>query len=84
MIFKENKYGYVGTIIFYGIQIIGTAMIFQNYRYGLVLKWTQSFELIITNFSFEINFTALFIFILGIAGLRKLKKNKVANTVYSK
>jgi len=84
LIVKENKYGYIGTILFYGIQIIGTTLIFQNYRYGLVLKWTQSFELIITNISFEINFTAIILFVLGIIGLKKLRKEKVVNTVYSK
>jgi len=80
LIVKGNKYGYIGTILFYGIQVFGTTLIFQNYRYGLILKWTQSFELIITSFSFEINFTAIILFVTGIFGLNKLKKIKVANT----
>lgn len=75
LILKKNKFGYLGIIIFYGVQIVGTTMIFQNYRYGLGIQIRESLEFIIPDFTFEINFTALILFIFGIMGLKKLKKS---------
>ena len=82
LIVKKNKFGYLGIIIFYGLQIVGTTMVFQNYRYGLGIQIRKSLEFIIPDFTIEINFTALILFVFGIMGLKKLKK-KVINTVYN-
>ena len=76
LIVKNNKIGYLGIIIFYGVQIVGTTMVFQNFRYGLGIQIRKSLEFIITNFTLEINFTALILFVFGIIGLKKLKKEK--------
>ena len=82
LIVKKNRFGYLGIIIFYGLQIVGTTMVFQNYRYGLGIQIRKSLEFIIPDFTIEINFTALILFVFGIMGLKKLKK-KVINTVYN-
>ncbi|WP_297798279.1 hypothetical protein [uncultured Eudoraea sp.] len=76
LIIKNNKFGYWGIILFYGVQIIGTTLVFQNYRFGPGIILSQSLENIISDSTLEINFTALIPFILGIAGLKKLKKIK--------
>lgn len=74
LIVKNNKFGYLGIIIFYGVQIVGTTMVFQNYRYGLGIKLSKSLEFINTDSTIEINLTALILFFFGIMGLKKLKK----------
>ena len=79
LIIKNNKFGYLGIIIFYGVQIIGTTLVFQNYRFGLGVKLRQSLEYIISDSTLEINLTALTLFVLGIVGMKKLKKDKVVN-----
>jgi len=76
LIIKNNKFGYWGIILFYGVQIIGPTLVFQNYRFGPGIILSQSLENIISDFTLEINFPALILFILGIAGLKKLKKIK--------
>ena len=76
LIIKNNKFGYWGIILFYGVQIIGPTLVFQNYRFGPGIILSQSLENIISDSTLEINFTALILFILGIAGLKKLKKIK--------
>ena len=70
LIVKNNKFGYLGIILFYGVQIAGTTLVFQNYRYGLGIQLRESFEL----FTIEINITALILFVFGIMGLKTLKK----------
>lgn len=76
LIIKNNKFGYWGIILFYGLQIIGPTLVFQNYRFGPGIILSQSLENIISDSMLEINFTALILFILGIAGLKKLNKIK--------
>lgn len=81
LIAKKNKFGYLGIIIFYGLQLFGTTMVFQNYRYGLGIQLNTSLDFIIPDFSLELNLTALILFILGIVGILKLKKDKVVSNV---
>ena len=79
LIVKENKFGYLGIIIFYGVQIIGTTLVFQNYRYGLNVRLNHSLEYITPDSTLEINLTALILFILGVVGIKKLTSEKVVS-----
>ena len=73
LIVKNNKFGYLGIILFYGVQIVGTTLVFQNYRYGLGIQLRESFEF----FTIEINITALILFVFGIMGLKTIKKKSI-------
>ena len=73
-IIKNNKFGFLGMMIWYGIQIIGTQHIMHNYRYGLTIRLKGSFEFLFIDTNFDYNLTALILFILSIIGWFELKR----------
>ncbi len=74
LLFKNNVYGYIGTIIFYGIQMFGTELIFENFRYGLILRSESDGSVNSTDFQLDLNTTAILLAILGILGFMRYKK----------
>ncbi|RKE95466.1 hypothetical protein BXY80_1658 [Ichthyenterobacterium magnum] len=68
LLFKNNVYGYIGTIIFYGIQMIGTVLIFDNFRYGLIFRQESNMTINSNSFLEDLNFTAILIVILSFLG----------------
>ena len=74
LLFKNNVYGYIGTVIFYGIQMFGTELIFENFRYGLILRSESDGSLNSTDFQLDLNTTAILLVILGLLGYMRYKK----------
>lgn len=70
----QNKvYGYSIALIFNALQIIGTPLLFDNFRYGLIFR--LEFE---TDFgNLDVNFTALLLTLLSLWGYQRYKKQKV-------
>lgn len=79
LIVKNNKFGFVGMIIWFGIQIIGTKYIMHNYRYGLIIRLEGSLDFLFIDTNFDYNLTALILFILSIIGWFELKKKTITN-----
>ena len=74
LLFRNNVYGYIGTIIFYGIQILGTELIFENFRYGLIFRTESDVSVNSADFQWDFNFTAILLVVLGILGYFRHKK----------
>ena len=74
LLFRNNIYGYIGTIIFYGIQMLGTELIFENFRYGLIFRTESNNSINSFDFHLDFNFTAFLLVILGIFGYFRHKK----------
>lgn len=74
LLFKNNVYGYIGTIIFYGIQMLGTELIFENFRYGLILRNQADLKVNSSEFQWDFNYTAILIVILAALGYFQFKK----------
>ena len=71
---KKNIYGYIGTIFFYGIQMLGTELVFNNFRYGYILRSQTKFSINSAELPLDINFTAILLVIIGILGYNRFKK----------
>lgn len=74
MIWKNHLIGYMGTVLFFGVQIFGTDLIFDNFRYGMILRWEQSLNINNSVLFLDINLTAVLLLIMGIIGLYRFKK----------
>lgn len=74
LIVKNNKFGFIGMMIWFGIQIIGTKYIMHNFRYGLIIRFEGSLDFLFIDTKYDYNLTALIIFILSIIGWFELKK----------
>lgn len=83
LLFKKNVYGYIGTIIFYGIQMLGTTFIFENFRYGLIFRTESDVSVNSAEFQWDFNLTAILLVILGVLGYYRHKKPTEFNTVES-
>lgn len=68
LLYKKSIYGYIGTVFFYGIQIFGTEVIFENFRYGLIFRTQSDGSLNDTTFQLDFNYTAIILVILAILG----------------
>ena len=74
LLFKNSIYGYIGTIFFYVIQMFGTEMIFENFRYGLIFRTEGDGSVNDAAFQLDFNFTAVLLVVLGILGaFRQIK-----------
>ncbi|SDH08695.1 hypothetical protein [Psychroflexus sediminis] len=74
LLFKNNIYGYIGTIIFYGIQMLGTELLFENFRYGLIIRTESDISVNSADFQWDFNFNAIMLVILAILGYFRHKK----------
>ena len=74
LLFKNNIYGYIGTVVFYGIQMFGTELIFNNFRFGYILRSETKFSLNSAELEIDYNFTAILLAIIGILGYFRFKK----------
>lgn len=74
LLFKNNIYGYIGTIIFYGIQMFGTELICDNFRYGYILRSETKFSINSAELLIDFNFTAIMLVIIGIIRYYRFKK----------
>jgi len=84
LLFKNNVYGYIGTITFYGIQMLGTELIFENFRYGLIFRTESDVSVNSAEFQWDFNFTAILLVVLGVLGYFRYKKLTELKTVKSK
>ncbi len=73
LILKNKLYGYIGTIIFYGVQMLESELIFENFRYGVVFRSEYDLSINSTEFQWDFNFTSILIVILGIFGSLRLR-----------
>lgn len=80
LLFKDRLYGYIGTIAFYGIQIFGTDLIFENFRYGLVLRNQMKFSLGSFEFNLDMNYSAVLLVVLGVLGYLRYNKLRKSET----
>lgn len=67
---QKKVYAYIIGLIFNAIQIIGTTWVFDNFRYGLILR--LEFE---SDYgTLDVNFTALILALLSLLGYYRFKK----------
>ena len=85
LLFRNNIYAYVGIIFFYGLQMFGTKLIVNNFRYGLILRTESGLRINSSKYILDFNFTAILLVVLGILGffvfkrMTVLKEEKQAN-----
>ena len=67
---QRKVYGYSIALIFNLIQILGTAWILDNFRYGLIIRLEFEFDFGVL----DVNFTALILALLSLLGYFRFKK----------
>jgi len=75
LLIRNSPWGYFGLILFYGVQIIDSEFIFDNFRYGLIFKEEYSINLNNSELLVSFNFTAIILVILGVLGYINANKN---------